>query len=135
MLATVIYPFPVWHFAFHFAFVIGVSLLVCRALRYRFIVPIIFLSFLASLGLSFFWRHVGEWGRYAQEILWEPFEIDYSLNPWGIIIPGIAIFWLVPMYLASLVIRFARRPRAPRATVASDDEFRRLLDEHRGHDA
>jgi hypothetical protein len=131
--ATVIYPFPVWHFVFHFAFILGVSLLICRAFDYRFMIPIIIFTFLVALGLSLLWSHVGRWGRVAQEILWNPFETDYSLNPWWTIIPCIAYFWFAPMYLASLVIRYAKRPR--RRSVASvteqEQEFKRLLDEHR----
>jgi hypothetical protein len=135
VIATVIYPFPICYFVFHFTFIVGVSLIVCRVFRYRFMVPVIIATFFAAFALSLLWDHVGTWGRYAQEILWEPFETDYSLNPWGTIIPGIAYFWLIPMYLASLVIRYAQRPRSPSrppATSVPEEQFRKLLDEHGG---
>jgi hypothetical protein len=108
-MLAVIHAFPKWYFLFHFAFVGGVSWSICRAFRYRFMLPIILLTFAASLCLSLLWNQVGGGGQYAQEILWEAFDIDYSLNPWPIIIPGITLFWLAPMYLASLVIRHSKK--------------------------
>ena len=108
-MLAVIHPFPKWYFMFHFMFVIGMSWFICRSLRYRFMLPTILLTFSASLCLSLLWSHVGRGGQDAQEILWEAFDIDYSLNPWPLIIPGIVVFWLVPMYIASLVIRYAKK--------------------------
>ena len=104
-----IQPFPKCYFFFHFVFVVGVSWSICRAFRYRFMLPIILLTFTASLCLSLLWSHCGRGGQYAQDILWEAFDVDYSINPWQFSIPGIALFWLAPMYLASLVIRYTKK--------------------------
>lgn len=96
---------------FHFSFVICGSLLICKQLRYRFMLPVILLTFFSSMCISLLWSYFGRPGFNAQDALWEPFELDYSANPWPFAIFSIAPFWLAPMYVASLVIRFAKKNR------------------------
>jgi hypothetical protein len=44
-------------------------------------------------------------------------------------------FWMLPVLIIWCLFRLLRRPRVPPSSVASAEEFSRLLAEHRKHDA
>jgi hypothetical protein len=86
------------------------------------------LFFWVTLPVSCFMSHPRDTGLYL---------FDYPVTA-GTVVPFCVILALNSLligYTTQLLVRGPRRPRAARSTAVNDEQFRRLLDEHRGDDA